>query len=330
MKWIPVWISHLFWIFEGSGALLPLPLAWAASWEFPAQRYERVARQLQDLAPPVNAHSLYRRGDFNHSCVQGYRKLYAQPVVNVHIAFGYKDWRPMPFVSDSLERAALSAQLLKPCQGTLTACGFTLQAGHGEQPGDIDTLTKTVTAPDGTARLMRIFITHSSLSTDDNYNKETPLQARQSKVSRANFVNGLISGDVVFYLGHSRLGGGPDFDPPRLRRDLQVDFAWYQRARPGEATMYWAIKQRPPMNVSGLSLLGVLSCETGTHFLRELRGMESDLGVLYTKTDISLDDENDSLFGALNGLTGLWCEESFERAVQAPLGSGTLGLEGFL
>ncbi len=237
-------------------------------------------------------------------CFATYRRFYSRADADFRIVFGYKDSRPSRYVGDRYERLMLQAYLTAPCTDNRQACGFTVSTS------DPDLLQRTVPAPEGSPVRVKIRLTHSSLSPDDDRNRTDPRQAEQTKVARDNLVQGLMQADLVFYNGHSRDGGGPDFAPPRLDRHGHPDYAWYMRERPGEVLLLDTLKEKSP------SLLGLFSCRSGDHFLKEIADRtHGKTGTITTPQLFFYSDALEAMLVSLEAVLGRWCEKDFKAAL---------------
>lgn len=180
----------------------------------------------------------------NSPCAETYRAFYGdEREIGMTIVFGYKDARPARFVGDRYERALLIQELTK--------------LGFARVADDDDLLTIRMDR----GRRLNLRIVNSAVGPDDRENRATPYQKVRSAEARRAFLDGLARAHAVFYNGHARVGGGPDFAPPRLTRNDHVDYAWYKRHRPGLAQLR-SVLARP----GGAKLVGLFACDAGTHF----------------------------------------------------------------
>jgi hypothetical protein len=191
-------------------------------------------------------------------------------VLDIRVAFGYKDARPARLVADRYERLYLLEKLLSPCSFSKNstanyACGFQRNLE------DSNLLEKTVvlwTAP--LPLRIQLRITPSSAGPDDDDNRINPYQTLVSKISEMNFINGLQNADVVLYVGHSRDGGGPSFFPPVLTRQKLVAYAWYKKKKPGLKQMVNILAHLQNTKRAPLKL-GLISCTSTKHFEKNIR-----------------------------------------------------------
>lgn len=160
-------------------------------------------------------------------CDSTYQTLFANPAIEIVMVFGYKDSRPSRFVGDRHERVFFTQEVTAPCLLSSQACGFMRDAA------DSDHFTKTINSPTGKPVLVHLRVLNSSVSADDEHNQKDRFQKWQSQRVNSEFRRSLQKADIVFYNGHSRNGGGPDFFPPRLTADGHIDYTYYERETPG-------------------------------------------------------------------------------------------------
>ena len=238
------------------------------------------------------------------SCLQAYARFYRDPVIDIRVLFGYKDTRPLRFVGDRYERNTFVEQLTGPCLESETACAFSRSADDG------DRFEKKIVIYDGTTRTVQISVSHSSVGPDDDENLKDSYQKWQSEVAQTNFFSGLEMAHAIFYHGHSRNGGGPDFSPPVIRPDGHVDYGRYMKEKPGVAPMLAAIQKR-----KNPGLLALLSCISSGHFAQTIEKTDPQLALITHRKLLYYDTGRKSLMGALNALLGNWCQPGFDNAI---------------
>jgi hypothetical protein len=211
----------------------------------------------------------------------------------LHIAWGYKDARPARFVADTYERQSFVQRLLAPCvtAGTL-ACGFR------RSDTDSTLLERTLGGEGSGSRLLRIRITASSAGPDDEQNRRNPFQLWLSRSARRNFLDGFRAADAVFYNGHSRDGGGPDFGPPSLTSSGHVHYHRYKTERPGLNQMLQRLKELGPTGTRA-SVLGLFSCLSDQYFTRRVRQIVPKISIISSSRLLYYEDALNDSFQAL-------------------------------
>ncbi len=250
----------------------------------------------------------------NDECRAAYTRFYQNPEIDLRVVFGYKDARPARFVADRYESLNLIQRLLSACRPEDAACGFS------RVPAQSGAFTRTIVGPDGLPRKIRLRIVQPSVGADDQENRENPFQAWRSEYAKDAFLSGLRDADAVFYNGHSRAGGGPDFAPPLLRGGNGVDFARYQRERPGFKEVLSVLGQETQAGSrsdSGLKLVGFFSCASSQHFVAQANEAAPNLGVISSPELLYFSDALESLTAALSGLLTMRCEPDFTRQMNA-------------
>ena len=152
---------------------------------------------------------------------------------DLRVVFGYKDARPGRFVGDRHERIAFVQELVEPCKNEENKgpCGFR------RHPKDKELFLKRVFKDSGEDVKVLLRVVHSSVDTDDDANRKNQFQAFQSQRAESLFLDGLYNAHMVFYNGHSRFGGGPDFMPPQLNTAGKVDSGFYSTQTTGTNKM---------------------------------------------------------------------------------------------
>lgn len=247
------------------------------------------------------------------ACKATYSKLYAGGKLEIRVVFGYKDARPARFVGDRYERNTVVSYLLAPCIQDWHACGFS------RAENDPDTFRKMVAGPDGGAKEVVLKLVQSSVGPDDQENRNDTFQKVQSALAETTFLEGLKNAQVVLYHGHSRSGGGPDFEPPRLRKLNFVDSKWYEAETPGLKSLTTALAAGEP----AVQLLGLYSCISQGHFARSLAAAKPNLATITNSELLFYTDAMKQLLGTVSGLVGKWCAPSLEQLLTADSSGGT-------
>ncbi|MGH7821022.1 MAG: hypothetical protein ACREQ9_14760 [Candidatus Binatia bacterium] len=219
------------------------------------------------------------QGATSEACRAFYRNLYDGSDLDVRIAFGYMD-APAdegPIVVDGTDyglnyaldghaRSAFTSWIQRPCEGSERLCGFRAR------PEDPDLYVKELGPEAENHREVRVRVTHASAAPFHVRNVEGgdqhDVQSQLTHVAEANFLGGLGQADAVFYVGHARGGGGPDFAPPILRGDRHVNYdGYYRRVKPGVKKLlhFLANAQKPAKVIS------LLSCKATGLFVDRFR-----------------------------------------------------------
>lgn len=215
----------------------------------------------------------------DNRCLPVYKNAIAKGVLDVRYALGYfddsqgvdilwnnKNWGFSPSLDigifDSI-RKVLAAPCEEPEQMNL--CGF-------EQTGDPSSgkvyLSKRIQLLKNEV-VVRIALTHASASESfvANTNELKEKQKFLTAQSEENYFGGIGQSDIVIYNGHSRDGGGPDFNPPLLDKELHTDYkGYYHKQRPGIKRVLDLIKKGSNKD----SILTFFSCYSRRHFYDSL------------------------------------------------------------
>ncbi|MBC7396321.1 MAG: hypothetical protein H7333_02665 [Bdellovibrionales bacterium] len=250
--------------------------------------------------PPIDKPRLVPAKD--PQCESAYRSFYLKDEIEIRIIFGYKDSRPARFVGDRYERAHFIRRLAD--------LNFT------RDRLDDDLFTTQIMGPDQKLKTVKLRVAQSSVGPDDVANRQDPYQRYRSSEAERVFLEGLSHADAVFYNGHSRDGGGPDFEPPLCVESTQhVAYAWYRSHRPGLKKMINALNAAPVKP----NLIGLFSCSSSGHFAGSvLRASPS--GLIATSSLLYYSDALQGLVETLDGLLKQKCQADFH-----PLGTQLLG-----
>lgn len=241
------------------------------------------------------------------ACQAPYQRIFAKGSATIRVVFGYKDTRPSRFVGDRHERLAFVQRILARCKGLDQACGFT----RVEDQADV--FTKTIPGPSDKPVQIELVVTNSSVGSDDASNRENPMQKWQSKYAELAFFSGLAKADVVFYNGHSRFGGGPDFNPPKIRKSGEVNSAYYHTKHSGFQKVRAQLRKKK--SKEGLKVLGLFSCSSSQHFANAV-AHDSKAGLISSRALIYYADAMENSITALSALLEMRCEQSFKNAIR--------------
>lgn len=245
----------------------------------------------------------------HHPCRKPYEALTKDGALSIVVAFGYKDSRPLRFVGDRYERAQFVDLIVRPCPAFEVVCGFEQESGNPEF------FSKKITWYDHKERIIQIQVLASSVGPDDDYNRESRLQKWNSDRTFRLFRRALVKSDIVFYNGHSRTGGGPDFSPPRLQKNGQVDYGHYQAEKPGVKFLLEDLERakgaRQPR------LLGLFSCDSSEHFQKALLKAKPKMGLVASQALLHQFDAMDNMVAALTAVLKGDCLEKFNLRLRA-------------
>lgn len=242
-------------------------------------------------------------------CDRAYSLLTRDGSLFITVVFGYKDSRPLRFVADRYERAAFADSLLRPCEDGEVVCGFTTD------PGNPEFFTKKLMWLDGKERFIQIQVLASSVGPDDEWNRKSKVQEWHSDRTYRLFRRSITKSDIVFYNGHSRTGGGPDFFPPKISKSGLVQYKYYQDNRPGFKDLIEDLERakgaRQPR------VLGLFSCASTKHFQQTMLKTKPKLGVIASEALLYQADAMDNMVRALTALLKGECEPQFNKRLRA-------------
>lgn len=195
--------------------------------------------------------------------------------------------------------------LTRKCRGKLQFCGFKETA-----PG---IYAKTVKTPEGRKIKATIEVRDSSVTPEHSANIG-PLKAEQSWKSDQTtrwFFDTVNTADLVVYNGHSRKGGGPDFEPPKLLKNLHVNYAWYDKNKPGLTRLLAALDrgQKP-------AAVLMMSCNSVKLFEKPIARSAPGMGFAGTNAVIPGDIPNKAAIAGMDAFLKFQCQEGFRHQMQ--------------
>ena len=255
-----------------------------------ADRAERGT--IAHLVPRIHSHLAgLPRSAPSPACAAAYSRLFAQPVIDVRMAYGYADWVTIGRRDREAVHYQFNDQGIVPGQNTrvslgyngsndqfialsawgaltrrcptgsdVEACGFAANGRYLE-------LEKRVAARDGSGRTstVRVRLAYSSFSPfyDLNVGEFRANQTVQTQYAEDVFFGGLREADIVLYNGHARVGAGPDFAPPLIDVNTRHPrYDEYLRTRPGLSRMRQALQARRADGRPSPYLIGIFACDS--------------------------------------------------------------------
>ena len=210
-----------------------------------------------------------------NKCFPMYKNAVANGILDVRYALGYfddsqgidilcngKNWGLSPSLDIGIFNSIRNA-LSEPCTSAsqVNLCGFNQS---GDPASGKVYLEKRIELFNNNV-LVRIALTHASASESYvlNMNEMKSRQSFLTAQSEDNYFGGIGKADVVIYNGHSRDGGGPDFNPPILDKTLHTDYrGYYHKNRPGIKRVLELVKKGTNKD----SILTFFSCYSRKHF----------------------------------------------------------------
>ncbi len=294
------------------------------------------------LAPPAS-----HLDSVHNKCAPVYQNMIKDGVLNIHYALGYFDDSVggtektfARFVdgtgfenygkAPSLDPAIFQVirQFMKgPCTYPhQITCNF-------KESGDPATgqviLEKEISLL-GQKILVRMTLTQASAS--QNYVQNTTSLAETQKQftlqSEANYFGGIARGDVVFYNGHSRHGGGPDFSPVVLNSKGTADYDnYYKPKRIGIRRVLQEVKKRSDKDY----ILGIFACYSAAYYEEALFTARPGIKTIFSVYTINYTNSLTSSLGYIEGFMHGLCEEDLsalakqDNAVKTGIGDFNIG-----
>jgi len=250
--------------------------------------------------------------------------------MTIAIALGYNDALINGFdmVKDGLVLDNLALQLTQPCQyANQGFCNFTLEKLDPFRPRHyfreiVRPITEGGEQNEETIHV-DLYLMNSSYKVShlENQTKYKTQQILQSQAAQQFYSWALENADAVFYEGHSRDGGGPDFFPPNMNQKGRIDYSWYKTNQPGLKLMTTSLQRAK----SAPLLLGLFSCASDAHFTETLSQiLEQNPYETSHKTSLILSSRlidassaRGSLFRSLESLLNFECVNDLKTRIHS-------------
>ena len=229
--------------------------------------------------------------------------------VDVRIVFGYLDSDVDKMANDTLIRRTMVERVTAPCEGPLVRiCGFK------ESKTDANIFESEVLGPTGEKQKMRLHLVASSYSVSDSANRAFSVeQEQQSARAEKTYYDGMSESQALFYVGHARKGGGPDFRAAKRRPNNSIDYDKYIIPQPGLKRLTAAIAAAGKTP----NILGFFACDSN-RWLGKLEKLAPKSGLLLSANE-TINFETALGFAYLSLDSILWhrCAGEFNRALNS-------------
>lgn len=242
------------------------------------------------------------------TCSPMYQRMLKDDVLDIRYALGYFDdstgeqrifdgmnWGLSPSLDITIYEAMIKT-LTSRCTGNLRVCGFDMQG----VPENGRLVFHKHMNLHGRPVIVRITMTQASASEYFEQNKGALADRQKALTSQSeeNFFGGLKIADIIFYNGHSRNGGGPDFNPPILNSHMKTNYkGYYEVQRPGIKRTMASLAQN-----SEEPVVGFFSCYARLHFLKTFMNANPNQKVILSSDTIDYFDAFEGSLGYLEGL----------------------------
>ena len=241
-------------------------------------------------------------------CLKKYTEMYSDDELNINMAYGYLDARSE--VYDIAKRDIFIDEITRSCRGDNFSCGFT------QDEEDAEIFTRTVEDVYGNEKKVKLRLTHAAASTSEKVNRSKSLgkleQTIQTEISEDNNFGAIADGaEVVIYNGHSRDGGGPSFEPPKVK-NRHTDYDWYRKERPGFKRVLKELKK----SKKDPQLMAFISCSSEKHFYDQLKKAAPNTGYVMSKDVGYFTNLNAVALSTIDSVLGLKCKKGFENNIE--------------
>lgn len=257
-------------------------------------------------------------------CESMYRPMIQDGVLDIRYALGYFDHSTGMQVkqeqtnfgySPSLDIPifeALRQHLTSMCKNRNTRfCGFSVS---GDRRSGKLVFEKSVTIHQQRV-LVRLTLTQASASEyyAENLNRLASQQQFLINQSEENFFGGIETADVVFYNGHSRSGGGPDFRPPVLNKSKKANYSGYYKVqKPGLKKMVAGLNQNPNQGF----ILGLFSCYSRSLFQKPITDKNPSQRMILSSDEVNYFQTLKASIGYLEGIMRGQCGDDLARTAK--------------
>jgi hypothetical protein len=264
------------------------------------------------------------KADGSKQCLPMYTPMLQDGVLDIKFAFGYMDFtdgKPGIYkgvnygYSPSLDLITFENFkniLTRPCENyQMRLCEFSQRGDARSGKLVFEKNLKIL----GQKVLARLTLTHASAS--EAYSRNIGELASFQKIltaqSEDNFFNGVKTGDVVMYVGHARNGGGPDFNPPVLKKSHKVDYDGYYRVqKPGLRRLLSVIKENPNPGF----VLGLMACSSRRHFQDNILGVNPQQRMILSSDTVDYFDGYKAAVGYLEGMLRGQCGSDLSQTAR--------------
>lgn len=253
-----------------------------------AEAIENLERQATRLADQPGA-----------ACPQDFSALETGRTLRVALFYGYDDHDGK--VRDRAHAQAMAHVLMSECRGGLSACDFALVS----RSTSTMSLMKTIAG-----RRVEVALFTSSPAGEETADPKPASASGEidghGGSVKDHFLRELIESDIVFYMGHSRLGGSIGFD-----RQMGVTTLVNAVSRHPMLPVLAALRQRPTQ----LRILGMFSCSSSKYFRQEFQSANPALSLILTTSEIRYGPAEQSSLGALEAILSKNCGQAFHRSM---------------
>lgn len=241
-------------------------------------------------------------------------RIKAPGVLNIAVALGYSDTTDEGFnlVTDGWVQKTLVTQLTRTC--TYPSQGFCEFKVQHADPHEVQLYTRELTLSDNSTLLVNVYAMNSSYDMSNEENLTIYKNEQRIKTEKAQSFYGwaIQNADVVFYEGHSRDGGGPDFAPPITARNGKVNYSWYHKYKPG---LKFLLSQLEQVNAAPM-IFGLFSCASQPHFQSKISKYFSNSNTIMSTKVVEAHYTKEALLSSLESLLNFECTDQLSTRLK--------------
>lgn len=246
----------------------------------PQYVYEDQLTNMNKILAYQNERSLHCKQliKINKNNIFSQKRINESNEIKITIAIGYNDNPINDYVLDDYLKFLIQTQLTSICPNNLYSnCGFSIKKNNAFE----SIFEKKIWNNEKT---LVVQIIKSALTTDDKLNRDNPEQNIQSQATESLFYNSFTNSHFIFYLGHSRNGGGPDFFPAKLTNAHHPDYEWYHKNKIKKIALSNQLNRIKSDNKP--LLFAMISCSSYLHFQKTLISTLPDTLLFFSKQSI--------------------------------------------
>lgn len=233
------------------------------------------------------------------ACPQDFATLATGRTLRIALFYGSDEHEGR--VHDRAHSQAMTHVLTSPCRGQLSTCGFSPVL----RSRSVVRVMKSMAGRD-----VEVTLFTSSLAGEAAEEESPPTRSPEpewlGQSVKEHFLRELVDSDVVFYMGHSRLGGSIGFDQ-QTGLTTVVDAIFRRPMRPVLA----ALRQRP----TRLRILGMFSCSSNKYFRQDFQRANPALSLILTTGEINYAPAEQASLGALEAVLSQNCGYAFHKSM---------------
>lgn len=234
------------------------------------------------------------------NCSDAYKKIYQNDTLKISMFNGYENMESE--TTDRMHRRAMIKVLTSRCASGNAACEFKLN----KEVNNFAQLEKMIDGKKVVIDMYSTSVTESNVRNMDFNDPAYYQQEAQSQAVKNQFYNDLVKSDVVFYMGHSRVGAGLGFDSQNWVQ-TGINYVFRFPLKP----ILNSLATRP----SRLKVFGLFSCSSENYYRAEIERVNPNISLILSTDEIEFDEAPQAEIGALDSLLAKRCAKEFHQSL---------------